>query len=161
MFDPFQMGLMTLAGAQNPDMFANLMAAQGISPSMLPGTVVNAPQAPELGGLLGGLSKMAGFLPGAIPPGPRGDGLPTPMPPPAAAPGTGAPGMDMISALGKVKAPEQAKPVFSGGVSGSQNAPGMAVGKGMSSGSEAILQALLGGGRGAGVPSLGMLLKGI
>lgn len=159
MFDPMQMGLMTLAGAQNPDMFAQLMSSLGVSPSQVPGTMLAAPQAPQLGGLLGGLSGIAQNLPGA-----QAGGYPTPMSPEQAGMKGGAPaaapGQDMMAALGKVKAPEQVRPVFSGGVSGSQNAPNAQVGAGMSSGSEAILQALL-GGQSSNVPSLGMLLKGI
>lgn len=163
MFDPMQMGLLGLMGAQNPDMFAQLMSAQGISPTQVPGTMLNAPQAPQLGGLLSGLSGLAQNLPGAQPQG----GLPTPMSPEQAAAAQGgapaaAPGVDMMAALGKVKAPEQVRPVFSGGVSGSQGAPQARAAGGLSQGSEAILAALLGGGRGAAdIPSLGSLLRGI
>lgn len=158
--NPMMLGQLANIGFNDPNLFANLMASQGVSPSQLPGTVLEAPQAPQLGGLLSGLSGIAQNLPGA-----QAGGYPTPMSPEQAAAAQGgqpaaAPGQDMMAALGKVKAPEQVRPVFSGGVSGSQGAPTAKAMGGMSSGSEAILQALL-GGQGSNVPSLGMLLKGI
>jgi hypothetical protein len=66
-----------------------------------------------------------------------------------------------MEALKGVKAPQQDKPVFSGGVSGSQGAPTVKVGAGMSGGADTILRALLSGGGAQQVPSLGMLLKGV
>lgn len=149
MFDPFQMGLMTLAGANNPELLSTAMASQGISPSVMASgpNATNPFQANNLGALL---------QPGQ---------LPTPMSPeqagmkdPAAQPGMAASG---LGALSGVKAPEPIKPVFNAGVSGAQRAPEVQV-KAASGGSQAIdmlMRQLMGAG--AGVPNLATLLKGV
>lgn len=154
MFDPMQMGLMSMMAAQQPETFAQAMAAAGQSPTSLG---LAQPQAgAPLGGLLGGLSSIAQNLPGA--------GLPAVQPPAAAAmpPGAIAPGQTAspLSALQGVKAPQAPAPIMNAGVSGSEKAPTAKAVSGMSGGSEAILRALLAGG-GAGIPSLATLLSGV
>lgn len=140
MMDPFQMGLMTLAGAQNPELMSTMMASQGISPTAMgtgvPGTMMDG----GLGALLQPQAVSPGMVPGASAPVAQPSGL---------------------AALSGVKAPEAPKPIMNAGVSGGQKAPEMMV-KGSSGGSQAIdmmMRQLMGAG--AGVPNLAALLKGV
>lgn len=150
MFDPFNMGMMALTALNQPDVFSKAMSYTGVSPD----------------------GVMAGQAPGALTPGdPLGGfftqnmGAAAPDAAPGAFAGSKVDPMQMLGALGAVKAPPPTQPIFNAGVSGSQKAPEVGVGgaaKGGSAASNAILAAILGGGREnpLTVPSLGAMLGG-
>jgi hypothetical protein len=148
--NPMLMGLMAMMGNSNPDLFAQAMASQGVSPGMLGGGMPGYAPDDPLQSLFAGGGSVPQTMPGA----------PT-MPSAPAASAAASP----LSGLQGVKAPEQAKPVFSGGVSGAQGAPQMKA-VGSSSVQDLISQLMLGRGGEAGqnplrVPDLGALLKGV
>lgn len=143
----------------NPELFATAMASSGISPN-----AVTNPLVPP------GISQadpLAALFTGSMG-GPNASTVAAVTPPNAVA-GTPNPAnqqANLLSALTGVKGPQPSKPVFQGGVSGSQAAPGMSVKGGSSASADALMSMLMGGGGpGSGgalrVPDLAMLLKGV
>ena len=155
MFDPMVLAQLTGAMQTNPDMFAQWMAQMGVQPPPL-GALDQVAASP--GGATGpaigqGPPPVLGMPPGA----------PTPVgmmaPPAGGAPSLGQSLSPLGMAAKGIGGSSDQKPVFSGGVSGSQKAPDMAIGKaGVSSQQQALMQLLARMQGGGGPPPLGLSL---
>lgn len=153
MFD--LLGLLSLTGAQNPDLFAKVMASQGVSPTQasgVPGTSLGT--MPDVGGLGGLLAGQPAIMPSAAA---TGASLENSTPAAAA-----LSGRNILQALQAVKAPQAPAPIMNAGVSGSQKAPDLTAVKSTGSANATIMNLLANlGAAGSAVPSLGTLLKGV
>ncbi len=122
-------------GVPVPDM-SKMMSLGGATPT--------SPGIPDLGSMIGGLEGggQAATV-GAQPPGPSKL-------------------QQGLEAFGKVKAPEAPKPIMSGGVAGGVKAPDVHKMQAGSPAIAALMQALLGGRGGGGmpVPDLGSYIRG-
>lgn len=155
--NPFLMGLMSMTGAMNPEMFSQAMAAQGIAPGAMPNQFMGLQAQDPLGGYLTGTGMdmaqptVAGWEASVNP---------------TAAPGTGAPPGAQMPFLGSmlqgVKTPTAPTPIMSGGVAGSQKAPDMNVRTGQGALSAEIMKLISGAGNQnpLRVPALGSLIQG-
>ena len=168
--------LAAIFGAANdPGTWGPMLDALG--PQFGPEAMIPQLQKVAMGGNPGMFSGMAPQQPG-MPPVAAPQAAPQPAPaapvaPPGTAPalqadasqpytGVSAASMRSPQVQPQVKAPEQPKPVFQAGVAGAQKAPDFGT-KGGNTTQQMILQALLGGGAGAGgpaIPSIGALLGG-
>jgi hypothetical protein len=164
--DPFTMGLLSMFAGSNPEQAAPLLTQMGVPVPKMPESLdqgLGAPTQPGLpqpaaqipGSTMG--SSMAPAAPGELPWAPGGGA--------GQAPGRGAPGQapgqSPLSALAGVKAPAPLQPVMSGGVAGGVKPPDVtAATKVGSPAIDALMAALLGGGGGPRVPTLGEYIRG-
>lgn len=165
--NPFMMGLLSMTGAQNPEMFSSAMANLGFSPdSMGQGqsgmsNFMGYPQGDPLGGFITGMGQ-----PQAAPaaPQPTVAGWEATVNPADQSGGAQppAPG-NMLAGLGGAKMPQAPQPIMSGGVAGGgQPAPGMKVQAGNGALANAIMQLISGAGNQdpLRVPALGTMIRG-
>jgi hypothetical protein len=158
--DPFLTGLMAITGAQNPQMFGQVMQGLGLSPSSFMTQFNGLNAADPLGGFITGSAMQQQTAPATTT---GWDATVTPVG--AAAPMQMNPLQQMLSGLQGVKAPQATPPIMSGGVSGSQKAPEVNVGArgGGSAVNDAILRLIMGGTARQNpltVPSLGGMIRG-
>jgi hypothetical protein len=146
--DPFTMGLLSMFAGSNPEQAAPLLTQMGVPVPKMPESLdqgLGAPVQPT--------------LPQTAPAQPTAP-LPTPLA--VGGQGTMAQGQQSpLSALAGVKAPAPLQPVMSGGVAGGVKPPDVtAATKVGSPAIDALMAALLGGGGGPRVPTLGEYIRG-
>jgi hypothetical protein len=129
--NPFILGLMSLAGASNPDLLSQVMSSGGVPPPATGASpldtaklLMGMPQGDQLGALLNGPQS----LQPTVQPSPVGPGLSAIGASPLAAGGLGGAGpagaaASALSGLQGVTAPTAPNPVFSGGVAGGVDTP--------------------------------------
>jgi hypothetical protein len=154
--NPFLMGLMSMTGAMNPEMFSQAMAAQGVAPGAMPNQFMGMQPQDPLGGYLTGSAGM--MEPQATTAGWEATVNPTAQA--GAPPGAQMPFLG--SMLQGVKTPTAPTPIMSGGVAGSQKAPDPQLRMGQGALGAEIMKLISGGGNQnpLRVPALGSLIQG-